>query len=131
VTNDKRRRRSAVGLGIALAAWVVVCCLLMPPAERISTHSSRRIEPGMTRGQVEAILGGPAGDYRTSPPRPPDEALRAPLPLPPGERWQGDRHSVYVTFDARDRVATVTRFYPGPMRPSWYLGLQEWVPLPD
>jgi hypothetical protein len=83
----------------------------------------------MTRGQVEAILGGPAGDYRTPPLRLPDEAIRA--QLPPGERWQGDRHSVYVTFDAQGRVAQVTGFFPGPMRQSWYRGLQEWVPLPD
>ena len=83
----------------------------------------------MTRAQVEAILGGPAGDYRTPPLRPPDEALLA--ALPPGERWQGDRHSVYVAFDAGGRVVRVTGFYPGLMPSTWYTSLQEWVPLPD
>lgn len=130
MATSKRRRRIAVSLGLALAAWAVVCYLLMPPAERISTHFTSRIKPGTTRGQVEAILGGPAGDYRTRP-RPPDEAIRAPLALPPGERWQGNRHSIYVTFDAWDRVEAVTGFYPGPMRPSWYRTLQAWAPLPD
>ena len=128
---SRRRRRIVVAIGVVVAAVVAAWYLLAPPARGISTYHSRRIVPGMTRGQVEAILGGPAGDYRTPPLRPPDEALRAPLLLPAGECWQGDRHSVYVTFDARDRVAGVTGFYPVPLRPSWYRAAQEWVPLPD
>jgi hypothetical protein len=52
--------------------------------------------------------------YRTPPLRPSDEIIVT--QLPPGERWQGDRHSVYVTFDAQDRVAQVTGFFPGPVR---------------
>jgi hypothetical protein len=122
-------RRMAVGLGVVLAVLVAVWCLLMPTPPRISTYASRRIAPGMTRGQVEAILGGPAGDYRTPPLRPADEALRT--PLPPGDRWQGDRFSVYVTFDAADRVVAVAGFHPSALRPSWYRALQEWAPLPD
>jgi len=129
MVSRKWSRRMAVGLGAFLVALVTGTYLLMPPSKQINTRSSRRIEIGMTRSEVEAILGGPAGDHRSPPLRPPDEAILA--QLPPGERWQGDRHSVYVTFDAQDRVVAVTGFYPGPMPPSWYRSLQELIPLPD
>jgi hypothetical protein len=118
-----------VAAGVVVAAVALAWYLLLQPVQRISTYSIRQIVPGMTRSQVEIILGGPAGDYRTAPLRPPDEDIRAQLPA--GDCWLGDRHSAYVAFDAQDRVVNVTSFFPVPRRPSWYRALQEWMPLPD
>jgi hypothetical protein len=59
-----RRRKlflMLVGLTGVVAAGVVA---LRPNTDRITTENYERIEIGMTRRQVEAILG-PPGDYRT------------------------------------------------------------------
>jgi hypothetical protein len=131
---SRKRRRLLIALGLVLAA--VAAWYLLAPVPRISSYYSRKIQPGMTRAQVETILGGPPGDYRTAPFRLPDDQIIAQVPagerwLPAGEQWQGDRFSVYVTFDAQGRVDKVTGFMPGPMPGSWYRALQEWMPLPD
>jgi hypothetical protein len=60
------RRRTLLaalaGLAVVVAAgaW-----LLWPRQDRITPENLDRIELGMTRAEVEAILGGPPGDYRT------------------------------------------------------------------
>jgi hypothetical protein len=69
----------------SLVMILVLSWWWLATAQRVSSHNSRQVEPGMTRRQVEAVLGGPAGDYRTPPTRPPDETIRA--ALPPGDRW--------------------------------------------
>jgi hypothetical protein len=49
------------GLAVVVAAGVVV---LWPRADRVTRANYERIQIGMTRADVEAILG-PPGDYRT------------------------------------------------------------------
>jgi hypothetical protein len=126
----KKRRRLWVVVGVLGFVGIVLALLLFyRPVSRISTYHMARIQPGMTRAQVESILGGPPGDYRTPPLRLPDDQMLAQLPA--GEQWQGDRYSIYITFDAQGRVENVTGFMPGAMRESWYRALQQWLPLPD
>jgi hypothetical protein len=50
-----------VGLAVVVAAGAVV---LWPRPERIAWERFDRIHYGMTRAEVESVLG-PAGDYRT------------------------------------------------------------------
>jgi hypothetical protein len=59
----RRLRRVAAGL---VALLVVGTFLLWPRSDRITEESFARIQKGMTRRQVEAILG-PPGDYTTGP----------------------------------------------------------------
>jgi hypothetical protein len=44
---------------------VVVVVVLWPRTQWISQENFDRITEGMSRAEVEAILGGPPGDYRT------------------------------------------------------------------
>ena len=70
-----RRRNLLVvlaGLAVVVAAGVVV---VWSRKDLITRDRYDRIQAGMTRTKVEAILGGPPGDYRTVP----TEA----------EQWQG------------------------------------------
>jgi hypothetical protein len=62
------RRRSLLvllaGLAMVVAALEFV---LWPRPDRITHENFDRIRAGMTMADVEAILGGPPGEYRTGP----------------------------------------------------------------
>jgi hypothetical protein len=58
-----RRRKLLVALALAVAV-AAAAVVLLPRPDRIAREDYDRIRPGMTRGEVEAILG-PPGDYRT------------------------------------------------------------------
>jgi outer membrane protein assembly factor BamE (lipoprotein component of BamABCDE complex) len=102
-----RRRKLLLvlaGLAVAVAAGVVV---LWPRPERITREDYDRIRPGMTRAEVEAILG-PPGDYRNGPTYP---DLPRPITLSwsgdpdsPSAYWLGDRGGIYVYRGDPDRV---------------------------
>ena len=51
-----------VGLVVVSAAGLIV---LRPWGDRLTTANISRVRPGMTRAEVETILGGPPGDYAT------------------------------------------------------------------
>src|SRR5262245_29182227 len=57
------RSRKAVLVDILLAAVALVCWALAPEGRRINRAGFDRIKDGMTRAEVEAILGAPPGDY--------------------------------------------------------------------
>jgi len=123
-------RQLLVALGVGtVVATIVAAYVFMPPPERISTRATRKIVRGMTAAEVEALFGGPPGDYRSPSARLADEDL--PAVALAGRKWQGNRCTVHVEFDDNDRVLRVVTGFPGPMRPSWYCALQEWLPLPD
>jgi hypothetical protein len=66
IGGDVRRRKllaALAGLAVVVGAGVVV---LWPRAERITRENYEAIRLGMTRAEVEAILG-PPGDYATVP----------------------------------------------------------------
>jgi hypothetical protein len=111
---------AVLATGLAFALW--------PRPDWITEANCARLREGMSRAEVEAILGGPAGDYRTVLTEPnldepflvvsrvldkdelarEDEALRHltaeerlqwdRLNHPPPERWQGDSGNIYITF---------------------------------
>jgi hypothetical protein len=57
-------------LGLVTAGLVltgVLVALVMPRHGPVNRTACERIEKGMTVAQVEQILGGPPGDYRTQP----------------------------------------------------------------
>jgi hypothetical protein len=59
------RRKLLVALGGLAVLVAVGAFVVWPRADRITRENYDRIREGMTRAEVEAILGGPPGDYRT------------------------------------------------------------------
>jgi hypothetical protein len=75
-----------------LPAVGAVVPLLATRGSPVTQSAFQRIEEGMTRAEVEAILGGPPGDYCTRPPAPVVYSYVT------GERWQGDDVDVWIEF---------------------------------
>jgi hypothetical protein len=69
--------------------------LAMPWRCPVNRAAYDRIEVGMTPAQVQAILGGPPGDYRT---RLVMTNLKSGGGLP-WSVWQGDEGEVWVSFE--------------------------------
>jgi hypothetical protein len=109
-----RRRRLLLGAGLLglLRLGAVLTWLLVPrPGAGITRGNVERIREGMTEGEVEAVLGCPAGNYSGKK----AEGLSAiPLlvesrfPYPPAERvwrlWVGEETAVLVAFEKRRAV---------------------------
>lgn len=98
-------------IGAGLAA------VLFRPTHRINRENCEQIEVGMMQQQVEALLGGPPGDYRTGEValdlREVDDgfhSIMTSMEVLLGERrfrhewWQGDKGTLWVCFDEDDRV---------------------------
>jgi hypothetical protein len=93
---------AAVGLAVLVAAGAFV---LWPRTDRITRENFDRIKEGMSRAEVEAILG-PPGDYRTGPVvyfTPTDRDVMdepsVPFEDPDSALWLGDRAGGRVGFD--------------------------------
>jgi hypothetical protein len=100
---------------------------------RLTRETFDRIREGMSRGDVEAILG-PPGDYRTGPTACEfmisSNYLKAaglwwPSPVWSEQEWDGDEAEITVFFDTEDRVVRRHMF---PMKPEsvGLLGLLRW-----
>jgi hypothetical protein len=108
------RKRLLVLAGIAVAAAVMVPAALEVHTYRqmlargrlIDQEHCERIQKGMRQDEVEAILGGPPGDFTTQP-----VAFGVPcltgLPRLRWEHWVGNRAMILVRFDEQDRVQLV------------------------
>src|SRR4051794_12517958 len=113
-------RRAMFG---ALAVLLVVGLLVVSywptiPDSPINAANAAQIQPGMTRADVEAVLGGPPGVYGRnrvsycftgSTPSASDSVI-----------WFGDELAIVVQFDSEDRVAYVGSSVPMRERGSWY-----------
>ncbi len=99
--------------GLAALAGAAMFAL-WPPTPRVTQENFGRIKPGMTRTEVEAILGSP-GDYRTEPTFDPVPASPARSVwraargewAPPGTTaavWRGNGGVVVVFLDRCDTV---------------------------
>ncbi len=64
---SKRPARWLPTLGLLTAVVVCSFLLLAPARSRITEANCDKIQEGMTQREVEAILGGPPGDYATRP----------------------------------------------------------------
>jgi hypothetical protein len=117
-----RRRK----LFVALAGLTVVAAgavVLWPRADRVTEENFYRLQDGMTRAEVEAILG-PPGDYSTWPLEyagPSIAFLNRDIPHPVGEfvrvsylssgqgqvakvEWRGDCQLICVYFNSSGHV---------------------------
>jgi hypothetical protein len=105
-----RRRKLLVALaglavvGAALAGKMLALELRARPI-RITRENYHRIRYGMSRARVEAILGGPPGDYSTHP----VEEFVEGGQVTSKYRWLDDSGAVHVWFD-EDRVRFKWRF---------------------
>jgi outer membrane protein assembly factor BamE (lipoprotein component of BamABCDE complex) len=126
---DCTRRAMTKKRWIVLAGILAACvCLtlavlaLLPPRPGVTEANVERIEDGMTREEVEALLGGPGvslGSYLAHwyPPSP--KALAPAKKYHAGVLWQHPRSnaSVIVIFDERERV----------VRKQWIASQQTFV----
>jgi hypothetical protein len=94
---------------VALILFGGIFPLLFPHPSRITKGTYDRIKRGMSQAEVEAICGGPPGDYRTRPREPPESGtcyfawiLHLPKEGPVTRLcWQGDEGEVLgLTDDA-------------------------------
>jgi hypothetical protein len=104
-------------LSAAFVLLVLVAGLLFVPfdapriSQAITEANCDRIKKGMTLRQVEAILGGPPGDY-TAWPHPRDDVEHLGAPGGSGEHWTGEKGTIDVSFDENGKVSG-TYFDPG------------------
>jgi hypothetical protein len=133
------RRRKLIAAVVGLAVLVVVGAFVLWPqtdqGDRITRENYNYIKIGMSRAEVEAILG-PAGDYATGSLRFAGPTLRvfSGEPSPPSEyvlsvrdaegydivRWRNDTGILTVYFDRTGQVFTkgffhVERVEQGPL----------------
>ncbi len=86
------------GVGALSVRWLTV-----PVTSHISEATVARIQPGMTKAEVERLLGGPPGDYTT---RSMVWALEISRLVPPGTpaSWLSDEGEATVYFDEEGLV---------------------------
>jgi hypothetical protein len=94
-------------VAVALILFGAAYPLLLPRPSPVTMAAYNRIEKGMSLEEVEAVLGGPEGDYTTGPTEF-SGVLGGGFPCPRAllrERtWTGDELDVSVTFDDADIV---------------------------
>jgi hypothetical protein len=99
-------RKFLVGfLAVSLVLVGAFVALVGPRHCPVNRAACERIKEGMTQAEVEAILGGPSGDYRTRPYAPntlfPFIATSWRTPFVQ-ERWLGDEGTIFVYYHVQD-----------------------------
>jgi hypothetical protein len=126
-----------VGLAVIVAAGVVV---LWPRPSRITRENFGRLKPGMTRADVEAILG-PAGDYQTGETEI-DRSIRPIINYSPRVlessaedtlfwEWRSDTTVLLLGFDTEGRLAggrqiPTKRITDNPFVNLWWQAKCQW-----
>jgi hypothetical protein len=117
-----RRRRITIGLigltALAGVAGVVVLSWPIPLDDRV-----RHVRPGMTRAEVEAVLGAPPGHHTR---------IRGYVGRPvrtnsPVQEWYWDEGCIFVHFDVNGRAEEV-EFYPSDDPPSLWERMEFYLP---
>ena len=103
----RKRELLVLFVSIMLLLASAVCWLIPPPSptSRINRKNFDMIRAGMNEEEVDAILGGPEGDYSTGEVEPVDGFILLDTTfgvLP--SRWQGDEANVCVSFDEKGKV---------------------------
>jgi hypothetical protein len=80
-------------LGVALVLFGALLPLVLPRHCPVNRAAFERIKRGMSQARVEAILGGPPGDYRTRP----TEKVNT-MGVVVGYRWLGNEGTATVSF---------------------------------
>jgi hypothetical protein len=110
------RRVYLLGVGLALVALALAFtdwALSLRPG--ITAANIKRIRPGMTVTEVEALLGQRGGRYF---PEDPPPAVWV---------WVGPTRSVWVSTDDADRVVEVTVWQPRKGEVSTLARLRAWL----
>jgi hypothetical protein len=106
--SDVTRWRLLLGVGLlaVIGVGVVVGWRAATTPAGVNRVSYLRIGQGMRREQVEAILGGPPGNYRSAG----ESAISCESWLhrigDRRERWDGDDGDALITFDQDSRVCS-------------------------
>lgn len=86
----------------------------------IRYENFERIKDGMTKAEVEALLGCSPGDYRTGkvrfvdlPPKSFHGLPRCNGLTPTFNMWEGDQGDIIVTFTRDNKVAGSTKYWRG------------------
>jgi hypothetical protein len=125
-TDFRLTRRGSVFAVLAAcsACFLLTVWFTLPPNQPVFTEAQcDTIAQGMTEGEVESLLGAPAGDYRGR--------RLTPLPEKPfdteyAKEWIGRRGSICVLFHrATDRVAFV--YYTPEPPPNWIERVRDWL----
>jgi hypothetical protein len=125
-----RRRKLLALVGLAVVAGVAAFAL-WPQPNRITRENCARIRKGMSRAEVEAILG-PPGDYTSGPMfvegnAPTDDAyLYFTADKDPGAVWCGDAGFIVVLYYPSSGRALDPMFCRGERQPQGSLGNLLW-----
>jgi hypothetical protein len=112
----RRRRLLLFGLPVALVLLGLGILALWPRPSAINPENDANIRDGMTRAEVEDLLGGPARNESGLPDNFINDAFVVTNPLRPGgrpldeQRWASPGYLVVVLFDDSGRVVRHTRF---------------------
>jgi hypothetical protein len=120
-----RKTLACVAVVLVLAGGLVA--LLGPRHCPVNRAAFERIEEGMTRAEVHAVLGGPPGDYRTQPPYPGPFMLHDPYR---GwnwhEQWEGDEGLVRLNYSRVTGGVVRATFHDARPYDSRLLELARW-----
>jgi hypothetical protein len=92
-----RRRKWLAALGVLLVGTVAFAPWPQLPADRVTRENYDRIEKGMSRAEVEALIG-PPGDYRTGPSGIVSMTIYCGPSKGKLEAWAGDHGGICVYF---------------------------------
>src|SRR5262245_51365959 len=98
-TSSMNRRGLFLGLGgLAISAAAGYAALALTAGPQLKEENINKIEVGMTRAEVESLLGGPPGDYG---PRADFGSLFGNPPREGALEWHGVNGGIRVLFDAQ------------------------------
>jgi hypothetical protein len=129
-----RRKRLLVLAGVVLVAFGAASATQryrwsqrVARSRFLGPELCERIKPGMSQAEVEAVLGGPPGDFTTNPTgllfsAPPLVPHAPPCKWDRWQGWYGDRGGVMVYFTDRGTVEEA--------RPGWADPLVPVAPSP-
>lgn len=110
----RRRLLQVVAAGLLVLVGAAAFAL-WPRPSRVTRENFSRISTGMTLPEIEAILGGPPGDYRTVPTTAPRgwhgrEGIHVSgeFCIAVTHVWHGDSGEIEVDFDPSGKVCTAS-----------------------
>jgi hypothetical protein len=112
----------SVAVLLAVGAWQV---FLSPTNPRITLADFQRIKPGMTRKEVEGILGR-QGDYRTGPTHRCSAESHFFLGEVDEPQWRADGAEIQIWWGPPDEVVTGSNFTTAQPLPVGMLGWLKW-----